>query len=420
MSKLATAFRAKASKSKDPRMYREGAAPVAYSTGFMGLDFLNGTVCHYKREGKKYSYNSVGILDSACTVVIGRSGCGKTTLLNQIAGNIIRPFKTSCFFLDDIEGGSPQSRLAQLLKMNSQEFNERVIYRNSGITTENLYERIKMIRDEKMENSADYEYDTGLFDSKGNRIIKMEPTVYMVDSIPLIMPEELSEEDELKGSMSATAIAKANTSLFKKINQFLKDANIILLCINHILEDVQIGPFPKKGQLSYLKQGERLPGGRAAIYLANNMIRLDDGTKLKADSTFGIDGCIVDAQMVKSRTNKVGRSIPLIFSYTDGCFDPELSLFQLLKSEGKINGSGVGMYIGDRNDIKFSHKNFKEKLIADVELQRVFSDACYDVLYSLLSVPDDDDDELTDTNTNSYACDVSNLILNRCGISEAA
>ena len=174
----------------------------------------------------------------------------------------------------------------------------------------------------------------------------------------------------------------------------------------------------KEETISYLKQGERLPGGRAAIYLANNMIRLDDGTKLKADSTFGIDGCIVDVQMVKSRTNKVGRSIPLIFSYTDGCFDPELSLFQLLKSEGKINGSGVGMYIGDRNDIKFSHKNFKEKLIVDKELQQVFSDACYEVLYSLLSVPEEDEENINDT--NSYSSDVSNLILNKCNILEAA
>ena len=33
--------------------------------------------------------------------------------------------------------------------------------------------------------------------------------------------------------------------------------------------------FPKANPVPYLKQGERLPRGRSATYVANNIIRLD-------------------------------------------------------------------------------------------------------------------------------------------------
>lgn len=404
--KLAKLFRDKVAKSKDNGMKIEAEASIGYSTGFLSLDYLNGTVIHVKTKDKNFKYNSVGILDGSATTIIGRSGCGKTTLLLQIGSNIIRPFKTSALFIDDIEGGANDRRIEILTRMDTEEIAERIVYRNTGITSENLYERIKMIHDMKVENKQDYLYDTGYYDYKGERIYKLEPTVYMIDSIPLIMPKNIIEEDEMGGQMSATAIAKSNTFFFKKISQLLKEANIILLCINHILDDVQINPFAKKKlQLSYLKEGERLPGGRAAIYLANNMFRVDDNSKLKESEAFGIDGYIVDVTMLKSRTNKCGKSVPMVFNLATG-FDPDLSLFLLLKAEKRINGAGVSFYIDDRNDIKFSQRNFKEKLANNPELQQIFAQACYEVLCGLISDVGGDEEEKV------FSSDVSSLIYN--------
>lgn len=402
--RLAKLFREKVAKSKDNGMKIEAEASIGYSTGFASIDYLNGTVIYVKSKERNFKYNSVGILDGSATTVIGRSGCGKTTLLLQIAANIIRPFKTSCLFIDDIEGGANDRRIEVLTRMSAEEIEERVIYRNTGITSENIYERVKMIHDMKIENKEDYLYDTGYYDYKGNRIFKLEPTVYMIDSIPLIMPKDILDQDEMGGQMGATAIAKANTSFFKRISQLLKEANIILLCINHILDDVQINPFAKKKlQLSYLKDGERLPGGRAAIYLANNMFRVDDNSKLKETESFGIDGYIVDVTMLKSRTNKCGKSVPMVFNLATG-FDPDLSLFLLLKAEKRINGAGVSFYIDDRNDIKFSQRNFKEKLSENPELQKVFAQACYEELCKLISDVDDEEQE------KLYSNDVSSMI----------
>jgi hypothetical protein len=201
----------------------------------------------------------------------------------------------------------------------------------------------------------------------------------------MLLPKDLAEEEELGGSMSASSIAKSNTMLLKQISQLCKDANIILFSINHILDEIQMGFIPKAAQISGLKQGERLPGGKAAIYLANNMFRVDDSQTLKDSDGFGINGSIINLTLIKSRTNATKRSIPLIFNKTEGKFDETLSLFQLLKSQGSFSGAGAYLYFDDCPDIRFGQRNFKEKLAESPELQKAFAKACYKTLSPMLS-----------------------------------
>ncbi len=260
MSLLATQFRQQVSKSKDYKMKVETEFPIGYSTGFLGFDFMNGTVVHTKVDNKDIEYYSVGIVDGSMNMIIGRAGCGKTTWCTQTGANIIRPFKTSCIFHDDIEGGIVKARTEVLTRMSGEALSKRYISRNTGITAENFYERVKMIYDLKMSDREAYSYDTGVYDSEGNRIHKLEPTIYILDSLALLMPEKYTEEDDLSGQMSATAAAKTNAMLFKRVIPMLKSANIILFIINHINQKVDINPMMKsKAQVSYLKQAETLP-----------------------------------------------------------------------------------------------------------------------------------------------------------------
>ena len=396
MSLLAQNFREKVSKLKDHRMKAETEFGVGYSTGFLSFDFINGIVVHAKRESTEYKYYSVGIVDGSCNMIIGRSSSGKTTFTIQAASNIVRPYKTSCIFHDDIEGGINTSRLESLTGFRGEELRSKYVLRSTGITAENFYERVKMIHDLKNENRADYEYDTGLYDSCGNRIYKLEPTVYILDSLALLMPEKYATEDELSGQMSSTAQAKSNSMVFRRIVPMLKTANIILLVINHINQKVDINPMQKtKSQVSYLKQSESISGGNMPIYLSNNMIRVDDAGKLKPTEGFYIDGAIVELSLIKSRTNKVGSSCRLIFDKDNG-FDNELSLFLLLKEHGRINGAGAFLYLADRNDMKFAQKNFKQKLRELPELRQVFMQEVMSVLSTI--IPDsyqEPDPELT-------------------------
>ena len=404
---LMSRFRDKVSKIKDGGINKSAEFDVMYSTGFLALDYLNGTTVHVKSEDRDFSYNSVGIVDGSTNTIIGRSGSGKSTLLMQIAGNICRSFIEKGYpvdlHIDDLEGSLPYARKEFLLGLTEDQMKDHVDIRNTGITSENFFQRIKTIRDIKVENRKEYEYDTGLFDINGNRIFKLIPTIYVIDSLPLLMPEEMTEDDELGGSMSASSIAKTNTQVFKKISQLCKEANIILFTINHILEEIQMGFIPKAAQISGLKQGERLPSSRSAIYLANNMFRVDDSLTLKADKDYGIDGSVVNLTVIKSRTNATKRVIPLIFNKTEGRFDEVLSLFHLLKTEGRFKGAGAYQYLDGAESVKFSQKNFKSQLESSQELQKAFAKECYTLLSTFLSDTKNVSADNSDTVSNIHS-----------------
>ena len=383
MSLLVSNFRKKVSGMKDARISSEAEFGVGYPTGYLSFDFANGTKVRVeKKDGTSFTYNSIGIVDGSMVSCVGRSGCGKTTFVMQMSGEIIRKFPNSAIFHEDIEGGISDMRKRQLLKMTEEEFNERYICRNTGINTENFYERIKIIHDEKINNREDYEYDTGLYDSSGERIFKLQPTVVILDSLAMLMPGDMADDDELAGPMGAAAIARKNTQLIKRIIPMLKIANIIFFVINHILPDPSL--MPKKAQTAWLKVGERVSGGETAIYLANNFLRFDDKNKLSADKDFGINGILVDIQFIKSRTNNAGRVVNMVFDYANG-FDPELSMYLLLSNTGRIHGSGVGMYLEDRTDMKFSKKTFKKKLATEPEFMQLFAKVSLEALDELIN-----------------------------------
>lgn len=407
MGLLADRFRALVAKEKDPRM-NEADSDILYSTGFLTLDFLNGYKAFVKKpNNEEYFYNAVGFVDGSSTTFIGRPSSGKTTIALQIAANIIRKFPNAVMFYDDIEGGSNIARRQILTRFTLEEMDNRIIYRNSSVSAENFYKRIAMISDEKLNHRDEYEYNTGILDSKGKEIYKLIPTVYILDSLAMLTPEKITEEEELSGQMSTTAAAKTNTAVFKRIVPKLKAANIILFVINHINDKIEINAFTHtKSQVGYLKQNETLPGGKAALYLANNMIRVDDGAVLKPEKDLGVSGKIVDFTYIKSRTNASGRSIPMVFTYDNG-FDNMLSLFMFLKSNGAIEMKGAYCSLRGYPDIRFTQKGFKDKLLNDSEFSQAFLNVAKEELETLLAKPIDN----LQIDNNSSFDNLSNSLL---------
>lgn len=407
MSILVDRFREIVSKSKDIRMKQEAEQNVSYPTGFLSFDYLNGVVVHVKSKDIDFTYNSIGIVDGSMVTIIGRTGCGKTTWMAQAAGKIIKPFKTSCIYHDNIEGGVVESRVESLLEMLPEELQSRYIGRDSGITAENFYERIKIIHDLKLSNREDFEYDTGLLNSKGEHIFKLEPTVYMLDSLALLMPEKYTDEEELSGQMSTTAAARTNASIFRRITPMLKAANIILFVINHITEKVSINPMQKtQAQVSYLKPDESVGGGRIALYVSNLIIRMNDKEKLKESESYGIHGSVVEMQILKSRTAEAGRTIPLIFEFGKG-FDRDLSLYYFIKECGFVKGAGAYLYFDGYDNIKFSQKQFKAKLQESKELQEAFMSTAIIALNTLLQQPEEE------KYMNENKIDITSMILSQ-------
>ena len=366
----------------------EKEADVGYSTGFPNFDMRNAIKVHVKNEerGLDFSYYQVGIVDGSMNTILGRSGSGKSTFTYQIAGNIIRPFPNGTIYADELESGMQDSRKSQLTKFYGEEYKKRVICRNTGITSENFYENMKLIRDLKVANKEKFEYNTGYLDYKGDPIYKLEPTCYILDSWALLRPASLTQEEKISGQMSVTSSVKLNTEIIRRIIPMLKEANINLFIINHILKDVKINPYDRTpAQVQYLDEGERTPGGDTVMYLANNLIKLFDSSSSKDMQALDIDGgSIVACKFLKSRTNKAGKTTYLVYNQEDG-YDPELSLYINLKKDKLIEAKGAWMQMVGHPEFKFQQKNFKNKLREDEAFRNTFMQFAMDYLAKMVN-----------------------------------
>lgn len=380
-SLLSDMFREKVSKMGYD-MRNEAVPAIGYPTGFLNFDYLNGYIATEKNpETEEYEeYYNLGIEDGSYVSFIANTGVGKSTLVCQIAANIARRFETTTIFEDMIEAtGMNDSRRLELSKFTEDEYKKRYIIRNTGVTTESIYARIKMIHDLKIEHPEDFIYDTGRRDLQGKPIMKLEPTIYIIDSIAMLMPEKYIEEDELAGKSMGAASALIASNVFKMIIPLLKSANIILFGINHILEDVQMTAMPKKNPVPYLKQGERIPKGRTATFLANNIIRLDNANKLKVDEGYHIEGSVIEASLVKSRASGKKKPTRLVLDFANG-FDPWLSALETMKYNKLLYGGGASLAVDPEKQFKFSLGTFRDKVLNDQEFRNVFVKHALDYL----------------------------------------
>lgn len=371
---LSNIFRQKVANSKDLSMKTEATETTMYPTGYLTVDFLNGYIASEvdPQTGEKKQYYAIGLADGSINEYIANMNTGKTTLVCRTAANIARRFPTSTIFEDITEaGGLTPERRRSLSGFDENEYRDRYIVRDSGITAESLYERIVMIHDEKVSHPEDYLYDTGHTDMYGQPIMKFEPTIYILDSLAELMPEKYLEDKEIAGKSMGAASALIVANVFRAILPKLKAANIIMLVINQILEDVNMTAMPKKAQLPYLKQGERLPKGKTVGFLASTIWRLDHASKLKEDEAYKFEGSTVDIALVKSRTSGRKASTRLVYDFVSG-FDVYLSILRYLQDNKLIYGAGTALYFEPEKKYKFSQANFREQVATNKEFRDAF------------------------------------------------
>jgi RecA/RadA recombinase len=385
MSLLAKQYEEKV-KNKKGTEVSEYKNDVLYPTGYPNFDCL----CGYSSQitlpdGTEHIQHNLGF-HNGVIFLIGRSNSGKTTFAIQSAANIVAPFVNSKVYYDDVEGGAVEERIFSLSQMSETMFREKFMIRNTGVTAESFHDRLIAVAHERIENQEQYMYDTGKYNIFGDRIFRTEPTVYILDSLAILMPEKFSEDEEVAGSMYSSAAAKVNSYIFKKIVPIIRAANIILLVVNHINPKIDINPMQRtRAQLRYLKPNETLPGGERAIFLSNAIVRFTDHSKLNAAKDFGIDGALVDTELLKSRTAAAGISSTLVLDFKNG-FDRNLSLLQDMKNRGYVKTSGAYMYIEGYNDDKFYQKNFRTKM-ENKEFEKRFYTAAWGMMQEMLGPP---------------------------------
>lgn len=262
--------------------------PIAYPTGFLPLDYANGMKVQVFNNNDTVveEYDSVGFVDGTMITVIADSGLGKTTLVEQMAVNIISPFEKSFIVHEDIEQASMINRVYSICgKAPSWIKNHYMLCQDTH--AEDIVDRFIDHAKMKLNNRKDYSYISGLRDIFGNPISRLIPTVVIIDSLAVMRSEDGSisdpgdvnaknkdDIDTITSNMSGARNAKFNSDLFKQLLPYAKKANIILFIVNHITRKPELGFVKSARDLIGLGEGESIPGGRASIYLANNVIRL--------------------------------------------------------------------------------------------------------------------------------------------------
>jgi RecA/RadA recombinase len=224
-----------------------------FKTGIDIFDYINGS----RREDGSLA---LGIQGGKIIMDIGASGSGKTSKIIEMACGIADQYEESDVWHYDYERSTSKERVMNLTGWSSEHYEEKYQLFQKDISAETLFRACKEIEKIKKENYDDIKIDSGYTDSEGNPIYYLPPTILIVDSVALLAPEDVEDDDDLKGSMGAAAIAKSNTNIFKRIMTPIESANIIVMLVNHLTTKIEIGVVKTQAQVNYLSQQDSVPG----------------------------------------------------------------------------------------------------------------------------------------------------------------
>jgi hypothetical protein len=165
-----------------------------YTTGIDIFDYINGV---RKSDGTV----ALGIQGGRIMMDIGNSGCGKTSVIIKQACHIADQFEDAEVWHYDYERSSSKERVMQLAGWTNDHYEEKYSLFQKDISVETIYRACKEIEATKKELGDEIKIDTGFKDNNGKPIMVFPPTIIIIDSIALLAPEDVEDDDELKGSM---------------------------------------------------------------------------------------------------------------------------------------------------------------------------------------------------------------------------
>lgn len=242
----------------DVKSFGESREMIMVQTGFDCFDYLNGQIL-LNSDGSQTK--NIGVDGGKLITVIGKSGSGKTTFAIQMGANIARRYDESSMYFLDFEQGTSEERIRMVTGMSTDEFNDKVILKQSGIGTETVLRLVLQVAKFKQAHKKELLVPNkeGIIGEDGKPKMILPPTVIIVDSIAAMQPLDINDDEEIKGQMTATTTAKLNTQLFKRIGMPCADSNIIVIFVNHINKKIETNIIPTQSQVNYLSQDETLP-----------------------------------------------------------------------------------------------------------------------------------------------------------------
>lgn len=260
----------KENQGKNETLFESSTMNICYKTGIAPLDYALGyTVNVHNEEGDVVdTYPSLGITCGTNLMSIGKSSTAKTSLLLFLAANIVRPFKNGTIIHCDLEQAMTISRAKIMTRFSIEEMKHKYLLKQSDTSVEGIKKLITKLWKEKRDNPDKYMYDTGKKNEFGEEIILYEPTVVLIDSIPSMSvglnpndKSELKKIEEVSTQTDRMRLTGEIGRFYTDLLPYLKEVNIIVMSINHIKVNPQMGIVKSPAELLYLKQDEALDFG---------------------------------------------------------------------------------------------------------------------------------------------------------------
>ena len=383
-------------RGKDGKsLFDINASTISYKTGYAVLDYHLGYMVRVHDLDGNFieEYPSMGVPAGSWVTFIGKPSTGKTTICEQIAANIVRPFKNGSVIHFDLEHAGNYSRITTVTRLSIPEIHAgKYVLREEDNTIADIKKTIVEIYREKKSRPEVYNYDTGKKNEFGEPIIIPCPTVLLIDSIASLASDlnENEKKDREKQEEVGTQTDRMRTTgeisrLVTESLPLMAAANIIVLAVNHIKPKSQVGGMPQPADILYLKQDETMPGGKAPQYYASILIRVNAlGSEKYTTDDDGFDGFGASFDIIKNRVNKAGQKVHMIYDLVNG-YDPIRTNLSFAKELGILTGNKNKAYFLENPDVKFSLKNAPDEFKEDKSLYKVMYDAMKPAMNNILS-----------------------------------
>ena len=375
------------------------ASVISYKTGNPILDYYLGYKVRVFDGDNNIvdEYPSIGITAGCFVTVIGKPSTAKTTMVEAIAANIVRPFENGSVIHFDLEQSANYSRIQAITKLRMKDMEDgKYILRQEMNTISDIKKTIIRLYREKTTNPDKYQYNTGKKDEFGNDIILYVPTVIIIDSIATLSTElnEDSKKDyvkieEVSSQTDRMRLTGEISRFYTESLPYIRTANITVFAINQIKTNSSIGIIKSPAEILYLDQDETMPGGKAPQFYAHILWKNKAiGSEKYTLEEHGFDGFGIEVKIIKSRVSQAGQNIFVIYDKVRGIDSLRTSL-AYAKDVGLLAGNKNKTYFIDDKDMSFSMVHCHDDFKARPELYKKLYSSIIPILETRLSAIDD-------------------------------
>lgn len=374
-------------------LFKSNDSFVNYSTGLLPLDYANGFWMTQidPDSGEMIREPIPGVLGGKLILLFGTTGSGKTTLATQIGYRIIKDFDDGVMMLVDCEQTALKERICSIT--NNDQDDPRIILNVDNTSIEDVLEIVNELCALKEDGGKQYMYEVKNRTYHRKPIMVYVPSVIIIDSLRQFNPKNkdvVTLGNNMDNAREAQAIARFLDNVINRINKY----NITIIYTNHIQPKIEANPYaqPPRG-LMLSPQTETLPRGTRPLFLAHTAIRANSiKSNMYTKDDVGFDGFVVNLMLAKSKTNFIGATLNVAFNASKG-FDPIYTMFEFAKQCGIVQGKNPNLYIEGMDDMKFSRKNFAQKMMDNPEFNRRFMRTMQPYLEALLGAKEVTEDD---------------------------